>query len=150
MATLTEQVSNLATAVANYLRDSVVPRLIPAGGTTDNRLVKASAADYDVKWAVDKLVQYKLALGVTPKRGHHGLEFTIADADVVVGSKIVAWYQPIEDLDAKEHEDESEFDNLDILIMPSSIVAGSFKIRVQTRNNAPISGQKTLLYSVRN
>ena len=114
------------------------------------KAAEAAASAYDAKWAVDKLVQYKLALGATPKRGHHGLEFTITDADVVVGSKIVAWYQPIEDLAAKEHEDESEFDNLDIRVLPSSIVDGSFKIRVQTRNNAPISGQKTLLYSVRN
>ncbi len=58
--------------------------------------------------------------------------------------------QPIEDLAAKEHEDDGEFDSLDIYVLPSSIVAGSFKIRVQTRNNAPISGQKTLLYLVRN
>ena len=140
----------IATEAATLAAQQATAATDAAAIATTKAAEAAASADYCVKWGAAKLVQYKLALGTTPKRGHHGLEFTIADADVVVGSIIVAWYQPIEDLDAKEHEDESEFDNLDISVLPSSIVAGSFKISVQTRNNAPISGQKTLLYSVRN
>ena len=50
MASLAAQVSNLATAVANYLRDSVVPRLLPAGGKVGQVLTKNSATDYDYSW----------------------------------------------------------------------------------------------------
>lgn len=48
---LASNVGLLATRVANYLRDSVTPRLIPAGGSTGQVLTKSSAADYASGWA---------------------------------------------------------------------------------------------------
>lgn len=47
---LVSQVSALATSVANYLRDSVLPRLVPAGGTSGQVLAKSSATDFAVSW----------------------------------------------------------------------------------------------------
>ena len=48
---LASRVSDLAAAIGNYLRDSVLPRLLPAGGTTGQALVKSSASAYAVTWA---------------------------------------------------------------------------------------------------
>jgi hypothetical protein len=41
----------LCTRIGNYLRDSVLPRLIPTGGTTGQVLAKTSATNYAVGWA---------------------------------------------------------------------------------------------------
>lgn len=48
---LASRASDLATAVGNYLRDAVLPRLLPAGGSSGQALVKSSASDYAVAWA---------------------------------------------------------------------------------------------------
>lgn len=48
---LVSRVSDLAASVGNYLRDSVLPRLLPAGGVTGQALVKASNSEHDVEWA---------------------------------------------------------------------------------------------------
>jgi hypothetical protein len=40
----------LCTRIGNYLRDSVLPRLIPTGGTTGQVLAKTSATNYAVGW----------------------------------------------------------------------------------------------------
>lgn len=50
MATLTARITSLTTFIANYIRDSVLPRCIPSGGTTGQVLSKSSATDYAVGW----------------------------------------------------------------------------------------------------
>ena len=50
MATLQANISSLATRIANYIRDSVLPRLIPSGGSANQVLQKTSATDYAVGW----------------------------------------------------------------------------------------------------
>ena len=50
MSTLVDRINLLATGVANYIRDSVKPRLMPTGGTTNQVLAKSSATDYAVSW----------------------------------------------------------------------------------------------------
>lgn len=53
MATLAARISALATSVGNYIRDNVLPRLLPAGGTTGQILAKSSATNYSVGWVND-------------------------------------------------------------------------------------------------
>lgn len=43
-------VALLATKVANYLRDSVLPRLVPRGGIAGQTLVKGDATDFNATW----------------------------------------------------------------------------------------------------
>lgn len=50
MADLSTRVGLLATRIANYIRDSVLPRLIPSGGETGTVLGKSSATNYAVSW----------------------------------------------------------------------------------------------------
>jgi hypothetical protein len=44
------QVGLLATRIGNYLRDSILPRLLPSGGTTGQVLSKTSGTNYAVGW----------------------------------------------------------------------------------------------------
>ena len=50
MATLKERLDSLATAIGNHIRDAVVPRLLPPGGTAGQALIKGTGTDYDVSW----------------------------------------------------------------------------------------------------
>jgi hypothetical protein len=47
---LAGNVSLLATRIANVIRDSVMPRVLPAGGTTGQVLNKTSATNYQTAW----------------------------------------------------------------------------------------------------
>ena len=47
---LSARVTALATATANYLRDTVLPRVQPSGGATGQVLTKTSAANYASAW----------------------------------------------------------------------------------------------------
>lgn len=40
----------LSTRIANYIRDSITPRLLPSGGTSGQVLSKSSATNYDASW----------------------------------------------------------------------------------------------------
>lgn len=50
MADLSTRIGLLSTRIANYIRDSVLPRLIPSGGATGTVLGKSSATNYAVSW----------------------------------------------------------------------------------------------------
>ena len=50
MSLLIERVNLLATRIGNYVRDSVLPRLVPSGGTSGQLLQKTSATDYALGW----------------------------------------------------------------------------------------------------
>jgi hypothetical protein len=50
VATLASRISLLSTAIGNYIRDSVKPRLLPAGGSSGQVLAKSSATDYATGW----------------------------------------------------------------------------------------------------
>lgn len=50
MSTLVDRINLLATGIANYIRDSIKPRLMPTGGTSGQVLTKNSATNYDVGW----------------------------------------------------------------------------------------------------
>ena len=50
MADLSARISLLATRVANYIRDSVLPRLVPAGGTNGQFLKKTADTDFALGW----------------------------------------------------------------------------------------------------
>jgi hypothetical protein len=49
--TLEARIAALATRIGNYLRDSVLPRLLPTGGTTGQVLQKLSNANFNAGWA---------------------------------------------------------------------------------------------------
>lgn len=51
MPTLKARIDALATRTGNYLRDSVLPRCLPPGGTTGQVLTKTSNVDYADAWA---------------------------------------------------------------------------------------------------
>lgn len=150
MADLSARISLLATRVANYIRDSVLPRLLPSGGEAGQSLTKSSATDYAVGWVTNKTVQYSCMLGGAGIRANAPIVFTIIDSGVVATSKIEAWYSPIKDVADKEYEDDAEFDYLDVRVLPSSITTGSFKVAISTRNNGRINNQKTIMYRVQN
>ena len=150
MATLSERVALLATGIANYIRDSIKPRLIPSGGSANQVLRKTSGTDYAVGWVTHKTVQYSVMLGNAGVRALIPINVTISDADVTPTSIIEAWYSPVRDVANEEYEDDAEFDYLDVRLLPSSVAAGSFKIAVSARNNGIINNQKTIMYRVQN
>ena len=150
MATLADRIGSLSTRIANYIRDSINPRLIPSGGATNQILRKTSGTDYAVGWVTHKTVQYSITLGNAGVRALVPITVTISDVDVVSTSIIEAWYSPIRDVADKEYEDDAEFDYLDVRVLPSSITTGSFKVALSTRNNGLINNQKTIMYRVQN
>ena len=150
MADLSARISLLATRVANYIRDSINPRLIPSGGSPNQVLCKTSSTDYAAGWVTHKTVQYHIQLGNAGVRALIPITVTISDADVTPTSIIEAWYSPIIDVANEEYEDDAEFDYLDVRVLPSSITTGSFKVALSTRNNGRINNQKTIVYRVQN
>ena len=150
MADLSTRVGLLSTRIANYIRDSVLPRLVPAGGSLGQVLVKSSATDYAATWVTHKTVQYSIQIGASGVRLIKPLVVTISDADVVSSSKVEAWYSPITNAAQKEFEDDAEFDYLDVRVIPSSVTTGSFKVAISTRNNGLVNNQKTIMYRVQN
>ena len=150
MSLLTERITLLATGIANYIRDSINPRLLPSGGETNQILRKTSGTDYAVGWVTHKTVQYSVMLGNAGVRALIPITVTISDADVTPTSIIDAWYSPVRDVANEEYEDDAEFDYLDVRVLPSSVAAGSFKIAVSARNNGIINNQKTIMYRVQN
>jgi len=150
MADLSTRVSLLSTRIANYIRDSVLPRLFPAGGSLGQVLVKSSATDYAAIWVTHKTVQYSIQLGTPGIRLINPFIVTISDADVTALSKVEAWYSPITNAIQEEFEDDAEFDYLDVRILPSSITSGSFKVALSSRTNGLANNQKTIMYRVQN
>ena len=151
MSLLTERITLLATGIANYIRDSINPRLLPSGGATNQILRKTSGTDYAVGWVTHKTVQYSITLGNAGVRALVPITVTISDVDVVSTSIIEAWYSPIIDVANEEYEDDAEFDYLDVRVIPSSITTGSFKVAISTRDpKSRINNQKTIMYRVQN
>ena len=89
---LSARISLLTTRIANYLRDSVIPRLLPSGGSSGQVLSKSSGTDYAVSWVTHKTVQYSVMLGNAGVRALIPITVTISDADVTPTSIIEAWY----------------------------------------------------------
>ena len=147
---LSARISLLTTRIANYLRDSVIPRLLPSGGSSGQVLSKSSGTDYAVVWVTHKTVQYSIQIGGSGVRLIKPLVVTISDVDVVSLSKVEAWYSPITNAAQKEFEDDAEFDYLDVCVIPSSVTTGSFKVAISTRNNGRVNNQKTIMYRVQN
>lgn len=148
---LSARISLLTTRIANYLRDSVIPRLLPSGGSSGQVLSKSSGSDYAVEWKTQhKTVQYSIQIGAKGVRLIKPLVVTISDADVVSSSKVEAWYSPITNAAQKEFEDDAEFDYLDVRVIPSSVTTGSFNVAISTRNNGLVNNQKTIMYRVQN
>ena len=150
MADLSTRVVLLSTRIANYIRDSVLPRLVPAGGSLGQVLVKSSATDYAATWSTHKTVQYSIQIGAASIRLIKPFVVTISDADVTALSNVEAWYSPITNAAQGEFEDDAEFDYLDVRVIPSSITTGSFKVAISTRNNGRVNNQKTIMYRVQN
>lgn len=48
---LINRIHAVASSIAIYLRDSIIPKLVPAGGFTGQVLTKASALDHSLTWA---------------------------------------------------------------------------------------------------
>lgn len=61
MATLQSRITSLATGIGNYIRDSVLPRLVSTGGTTGHVLTKLSVGFGWVAPSADPWTYLKLA-----------------------------------------------------------------------------------------
>ena len=75
---LVSQVDDLATRIANYLRDTVLPRVLPAGGTAGQVLSKINSTDFNTQWT-------------TPAGG--SALVTISDAAPSSSSAGALWWQ---------------------------------------------------------
>ena len=135
---LAAQVSALATAVGNKLRDAIIPRLLPAGGSAGQALVKTGNADYAAAWASVsggggaslKTTTTNIAPG---KRGH--ITFTVADASASSGRAVLAQMLPNADWDADEIEG---------VAVTGTCNAGTIDFTITT--NAPLVGNVLIGY----
>lgn len=119
---LATQINALATHVANYLRDSVLPRLLPAGGTTGQVLAKSSATDYAVAWAAPSgggggsATQVTLTVAAVATTGY--AEVVVTDAGVSPASKLFAAFVP--ELDAENDAEQLIDDRMQVHAVPEA------------------------------
>lgn len=102
---LATQINTLATRIGNYLRDSVLPRVLPSGGTDGQALVKTSGTDYAVSWSSSATL-LAAALSVSPVAYGYA-EIVVAAVGVKPGSKVVAVFSgsPDDENDIEEWAD---------------------------------------------
>jgi hypothetical protein len=88
---LNTHINALATRVANYLRDSVLPRVLPSGGSTGQALVKTSGADFVVGWSAVGGAAGLLSAALTVSPVAFGYaEVVLPAAGVTAGMQVVA------------------------------------------------------------
>ncbi|MFM9881192.1 MAG: hypothetical protein ACKVOO_12380 [Burkholderiaceae bacterium] len=105
---LSDRINALATAIGNTLRDAVLPRLLPAGGSAGQVLAKTSAADYAAAWAAPAgggaatLTRATLAV---PYGSRHFAQVVLSDANATPASKVLAMLAGAGDSAETEAED---------------------------------------------
>ena len=64
---LSSRVSDLAAGIGNYIRDSILPRVLPSGGSTGSALTKSSNTNYATQWtALGTGAAKNIHVGSTP------------------------------------------------------------------------------------
>lgn len=136
MATLKTRIENLATAVGNYLRDSVLPRLIPAGGGTGLVLAKTGAGDYAVGWAAAGGATLSGQSTITLPDGAGVLEWTeqVAAAGVLAANTLLC------QLAAGADADQNTADMIDLVTLGAvtALNAITFTLTLSTPLSGPV------------
>lgn len=137
--TVASRVTDLATAVGNYLRDSVLPRLLPAGGTAGQVLAKTSGADYAAAWQAPGGGSSAVATLNVPTYTAYA-EVVVASAGVTASSRVFAAL--VGELDAENDAEELSDLAMEVFAVPeagqirfvltaSSGFSGDFKVNYQ-------------------
>jgi hypothetical protein len=116
---LNTQINALATRVANYLRDSVLPRLLPSGGSTGQALVKTSGADFAVGWSATASSAPLLAVALTVSPVAYGYaEVVLAAPGVTASHKVMASFSAA--LDEENDVEELADSQLTVVGVPET------------------------------
>ena len=138
---LASRVGLLSTRVSNYLRDSVLPRLLPAGGSAGQVLTKSSATNYAVGWTTPAAGGGSSTKGtatftITPAANSYAT-VSIDDTTVTATSVVLPTMAPSPDWDA------DELGEFGLLAEPT---AGSFLLHISYPG--PFGGTFNLNYLV--
>jgi hypothetical protein len=131
---LVAQIEALATRIANYLRDLVLPRLLPTGGTTGQALVKSGPADFAASWGATSGIS--VATGSIVTKNSNG-EITTANPSATPTSLVIAQLQPNADFDADDLQEYS---------VSATPTAGSIVFTIT--NNGPVVGDFRIAYQL--
>ena len=137
--TLQERLQALATAVANHIRDAVMPRLLPTGGATGQVLAKTAAGNFTTAWASPGAAPWTattLNLGAVP----------VFDATLTVLDPTVTAVMPITlKLGLFLDTDDNHAELLDLMgLFVTAIRPGEFDVFLQFMT--PQAGIIRLLY----
>lgn len=118
---LAGQVDALATRVGTYLRDSVLPRLLPSGGVAGQVLAKSSDVPYAVSWVSSGASVYTVTVDFgTGLSSYRVRTFNVSlAAATVVGGPVIA--TPALDTVAGVSADEFEVDPFVVAARVSSV-----------------------------
>lgn len=137
--TLVERIEALSGAIANYIRDFVLPRLIPGGGAQGYVLTKSSAANYAVGWSqvsgAGAVVES--AVITVSTAAYDSYTATVVNASVSETSMISAWLVPGDDFDA------DDLAGLSLYALPKN-----GEIDFTITENGPIVGDYIINYTV--
>ncbi len=118
---LATQVAALATAIGNYLRDTIGPRLLPAGGNPGQVLTRTSPADYATSWATPSAggggAVLKQTVLTVPSVGYYA-EVVVLDPDATGSAKVSAQWAG--ELDAENDIEELADSGLRVFAVPEA------------------------------
>ena len=138
---LATQINTLATRIANYLRDSVLPRVLPGGGTAGQALVKTSGTDFAVGWSSSATL-LAAALSVSPVAYAYA-EIVVAAVGVTPGSKVVAVFSG--GIDDENDVEEWADSGLSLVAVPET---DQIRFVLVSGNGSPFGGVFNIDYRV--
>lgn len=139
---LASQISAGFTAVGNYIRDSILPRLVPTGGTTGHVLTKqVSGFGWAASAGEGGGASGAGVIDLPDGRGVFEWTETIAAVGVAPGDTVLVW------LALGEDADENTLDMLDLVaIGGESLIAD--QLTVTATFSTPTSGPVNVLWRV--
>lgn len=103
MATFAARVIDLVVAIRTKI-NSMMPRLLPTGGSIGQVLFKSGSADGAAAWATPSFSAVKTATLTIPFPGAYEHTQTVADTAVGVSDRLQAWLAPTADSDENDPE----------------------------------------------
>ena len=140
--TLQQRIEALATTIGNYLRDSILPRLLPADGATGLVLAKTGAGDYAVGWVAAGGATASGLATITLPYGAGVVEWNeqVAAPGVLATDNILCQLAPGSDAD------ENTADMIDLVTLTG--VGGADTITFTLTLSFPLSGRVLILWKV--
>lgn len=140
--TLQQRIEALATGIGNYLRDTILPRVLPAGGGAGLVLAKTGAGDYAVGWAAAGGATLSGQSTITIPNGAGQLEWTeqVAAAGVLAINTLLCHLAPGADAN------ENTADMIDLVTL--SAVAALDTITFTITLSTPLSGPVLINWKV--